>query len=158
LRGASQRGNPETERIASRFAFARERSGEYASGSRLAHDDAFAVVHADAPGIDVFCENRPVARADASGKAIVPSLNAYEPNRISIDRNELPLNSSIATTQQVQVHKIAAALSPTSGSGQGSSRQSSFLMAPMGTPRQSGERAERRRAAASLLATMGRLY
>src|SRR6202047_1419824 len=48
-------------------------------------DDAFAVVDAGAPGLEVFHENRPVAITDSSGKAIVPSLNAYQSNKISID-------------------------------------------------------------------------
>ncbi|MGH6812413.1 MAG: fimbria/pilus outer membrane usher protein [Methylocella sp.] len=64
-------------------------------------DDAFAVVDAGAPGLEVSYENRPVARTDASGKAIVPTLNAYQPNKISIDPRDLPLNASIATTQEI---------------------------------------------------------
>ncbi len=64
-------------------------------------DDAFAIVDAGAPGLEVSYENRPVARTDASGKAIVPTLNAYQPNKISIDPRDLPLNASIATTQEL---------------------------------------------------------
>jgi outer membrane usher protein len=64
-------------------------------------DDAFAIVDAGAPGLEVSFENRPVARTDASGKAIVPTLNAYQPNKISIDPRDLPVNASIATTQEV---------------------------------------------------------
>jgi outer membrane usher protein len=64
-------------------------------------DDAFAIVDAGAPGLEVSYENRPVARTDASGKAIVPTLNAYQSNKISIDPRDLPLNASIATTQEV---------------------------------------------------------
>ncbi len=66
-------------------------------------DDAFAVVDAGAPGIEVYHENRPVARTDGSGKAIVPLLNSYQPNKISIDPRDLPLDASIATTQEVLV-------------------------------------------------------
>jgi outer membrane usher protein len=66
-------------------------------------DDAFAVVDAGAPGIEVFHENRPVSITDSSGKAIVPSLNAYQSNKISIDPINLPLDASIATTQDVLV-------------------------------------------------------
>ncbi len=64
-------------------------------------DDAFAIVDAGAPGLEVSYENRPVAHTDASGKAIVPTLNAYQSNKISIDPRDLPLNASIATTQEV---------------------------------------------------------
>ncbi|MGH6800392.1 MAG: fimbria/pilus outer membrane usher protein, partial [Methylocella sp.] len=66
-------------------------------------DDAFAVVDAGAPGVEVFHENRPVAVTDGSGKAIVPSLNAYQPNKLSIDPSDLPLDASIASTQEVLV-------------------------------------------------------
>jgi outer membrane usher protein len=65
-------------------------------------DDAFAVVDAGAPGVEVYRENRPVAVTDSSGKAVVP-LNAYQPNKVSIDPRELPLDASIATTQDVLV-------------------------------------------------------
>lgn len=64
-------------------------------------NDAFAIVDAGAPGIEVSYENRPVALTDASGKAIVPTLNGYQPNKISIDPRDLPLNASIATTQEI---------------------------------------------------------
>jgi outer membrane usher protein len=66
-------------------------------------DDAFAVVDAGAPGVEIFHENRPVAVTDQNGKAIVPSLNAYQPNKISIDPLNLPLDASIASTQDVFV-------------------------------------------------------
>jgi outer membrane usher protein len=66
-------------------------------------DDAFAIVDAGAPGVEVFHENRPAAVTGSSGKAIVPSLNAYQPNKISIDPINLPLDASIASTQDVIV-------------------------------------------------------
>ncbi len=66
-------------------------------------DDAFAIVDAGAPGVEVFHENRPAAVTDSSGKAIVTSLNAYQPNKISIDPSNLPLDASIASTQNVIV-------------------------------------------------------
>lgn len=64
-------------------------------------DDAFAIVDAGAPGIEISHENRPVARTDASGKAIVPAVHSYQPNKISIDPRDLPLDATIATTQEV---------------------------------------------------------
>ena len=75
--------------------------GDVFFGNRV--DDAFAVVDAGAPGVEVFRENRPVAVTNSSGKAVVPSLNAYQPNKISIDPRQLPLDASIATTQEVLV-------------------------------------------------------
>ena len=70
-------------------------------GNRI--DDAFVVVDTGAPGVEVFRENRPVATTNSSGKAVVPSLNAYQSNKISIDPRELPLDASIAETQEVVV-------------------------------------------------------
>jgi outer membrane usher protein len=64
-------------------------------------DDSFAIVDAGAPDLDVFFENRPVARTGAKGKALVPTLRANQPNKISIDPRHLPLDASIAMTQEV---------------------------------------------------------
>lgn len=64
-------------------------------------DDSFAVVDAGAPDLEVFFENRPVARTGARGKALVPTLHANQPNKISIDPRHLPLNASVAMTQEV---------------------------------------------------------
>lgn len=64
-------------------------------------NDAFAVVDAGAPGLQVFSENRPVAHTDGNGKALVPSLNSYQSNKVSIDPRDLPLNASIQTTQEI---------------------------------------------------------
>jgi outer membrane usher protein len=63
-------------------------------------DDAFAVVDAGAADIDVFYENRFVARTDGSGKALVATLRAYQRNKVSIDPSNLPINASIETTQE----------------------------------------------------------
>jgi outer membrane usher protein len=63
-------------------------------------DDAFAIVDAGAPGVEVFHENRLAAVTDQRGKAIMTSLNAYQPNKISIDPSNLPLDAS---TQDVFV-------------------------------------------------------
>ncbi|SDR61428.1 outer membrane usher protein [Rhizobiales bacterium GAS113] len=64
-------------------------------------DDAFAVVNAGAPHVDVLYENRVVAQTDASGRAIVPTLRAYQANAIAVDPRNLPINASIDTTRQV---------------------------------------------------------
>ncbi len=63
-------------------------------------DDAFAIVDAGAPDIEVSHENRPVARTNKNGKALVPTMNAYQRNKISIDPRDLPLDASIAATQE----------------------------------------------------------
>jgi outer membrane usher protein len=64
-------------------------------------DDAFAVVNAGAPRVDVLDENRVVAQTNGAGLAIVPTLHAYQGNKIAIDPRNLPLNAAIDTTQQM---------------------------------------------------------
>jgi outer membrane usher protein len=79
-------------------------------------DDAFAVVDAGAPGIEVFHENRPVAHTDDSGKAIVPSLNAYQPNYRSIHATCRSMPRS-PRRRKCWCQPIAVASWPISGSG-----------------------------------------
>lgn len=68
-------------------------------GNRI--DDSFAIVNAGTPGVDVLYENRPIAQTDANGKALVPTLHAYQANKLSIDPRKLPLDASIASTQEI---------------------------------------------------------
>jgi outer membrane usher protein len=63
-------------------------------------DDAFAVVDAGAPGVDVLYENRPVGKTDARGQLLVPYLNAYQRNRLSIDPRSLPVDADVARTRE----------------------------------------------------------
>jgi outer membrane usher protein len=103
-------------------------------------DDAFAIVDAGAPGVEVFHENRPVAVTDSSGKAIVPSLNAYQPNKISIDPNNLPLDASIATTQEVLVPTDRSGVFADFGIRTGVHSAVVILNGPNGQPLQAGLR------------------
>ncbi|HEX5508839.1 MAG TPA: fimbria/pilus outer membrane usher protein [Pseudolabrys sp.] len=64
-------------------------------------DDAFAVVDADAPNIDVFYENRPAGTTDRRGQLLIPSLRSYQKNKISIDPRGLPIDADAPTTQDV---------------------------------------------------------
>jgi outer membrane usher protein len=64
-------------------------------------DDAFAVVSAGAPDVEVFFENRPIGRTDGSGKLLVPGLRAYQTNKIAIDPRGLPLDAEAKTTQEI---------------------------------------------------------
>lgn len=73
--------------------------GDVFVGNRI--DDAFAVVKTGAPGIDVLYENRVVARTNASGNALIPTLRSYQSNRISIDPRGLPVTSLAETTLEV---------------------------------------------------------
>jgi outer membrane usher protein len=57
---------------------------------------SFAVVDlAGLPNIPVYVENQPVAHTDESGHAVLYNLRSYEPNRISIVPEDLPLDTSI---------------------------------------------------------------
>jgi outer membrane usher protein len=66
-------------------------------------DDSFAVVDVGAPDVEVSAGNRPVARSNRSGKAIVPRLNSYEMNRISIDPTNLPVDADVPETSRIVV-------------------------------------------------------
>lgn len=74
-------------------------AGDLFLGNRI--DDAFAVVKAGAAGVDVLYENRVVARTNATGNAVIPTLRSYQPNRIAIDPRSLPLTSLAETTVEV---------------------------------------------------------
>lgn len=45
--------------------------------------------------MNVYRENQHLGTTDSQGRAIVPGLRAYEPNRISIDSEELPIEALI---------------------------------------------------------------
>jgi outer membrane usher protein len=64
-------------------------------------DDAFAVVETGAPGVEVFHENRSVGITDSAGRALVPGLRSYQPNKISIDTSSLPVDADITTTESI---------------------------------------------------------
>jgi outer membrane usher protein len=64
-------------------------------------DDAFAVVDAGAPGVEVFHENRSMGFTDASGRLLIPSLRSYQRNKITIDARNLPVDADIHTTEEV---------------------------------------------------------
>jgi len=66
-------------------------------------DDAFAVVDTGAAGVDVLYENRPAGRSNSRGKLLLPNLRAYEPNRVSIDPTNLPVDATVAETSDTTV-------------------------------------------------------
>ncbi|PWW04402.1 outer membrane usher protein [Hoeflea marina] len=63
--------------------------------------DAFAIVDAGAPGVDVQYENRPAGVTDRNGKLLLPRLRSYQRNRISIDPTDLPLDAVVNNTRDV---------------------------------------------------------
>ncbi|MEW6644163.1 MAG: fimbria/pilus outer membrane usher protein [Pseudomonadota bacterium] len=62
-------------------------------------DDAFAVVDAGAPNVDVFYENRPIATTGANGMVLVPYLRAYQKNWISVDPKNLAVDADVPKTK-----------------------------------------------------------
>ena len=65
--------------------------------------DGFAIVDAGAPGVEVSFENRPVGQTDRNGKLLLADLLSYQPNRITIDPTDLPLDAAVEGTRQVAV-------------------------------------------------------
>ncbi|TDW20215.1 outer membrane usher protein [Rhizobium azibense] len=66
-------------------------------------EDAFAVVDVGTPGVDVQQQNRPVGKTNGSGRILVPNLNSYEPNTVSIDPKNLPVDADVPATREVVV-------------------------------------------------------
>lgn len=66
-------------------------------------DDAFAVVDAGAPDVDVFYENRPVATTGSNGMVLIPYLRAYQNNSISIDAKNLAVDADVPRTKTAVV-------------------------------------------------------
>lgn len=59
-------------------------------------DGGFAVVEVDDyPDVQVLHDHRRVARTDLRGRALVPGLRGYEPNRISVDAADLPFDANV---------------------------------------------------------------
>ncbi|MDQ9170888.1 fimbria/pilus outer membrane usher protein [Oxalobacteraceae bacterium R-40] len=63
--------------------------------------DSFAVVKVgNFPNVRVLHENQPVARTNEHGVALIPSLRAYEVNKIGFVEADLPLTVSVENTQK----------------------------------------------------------
>ncbi|CAN7687763.1 fimbria/pilus outer membrane usher protein [Rhizobium rhizogenes] len=75
--------------------------GDVFTSTRI--DDAFAVVDVGTPGVEVQQQNRPVGKTNNSGRILVPNLNSYEPNTVSIDPKNLPVDADVPATKEVVV-------------------------------------------------------
>jgi outer membrane usher protein len=65
--------------------------------------NSFAVVEAgDAPGVSVYRENQLVGTTDAQGRLLVPDLQPFSVNRLSIDDSALPVATGL-TASDVQI-------------------------------------------------------
>jgi outer membrane usher protein len=61
-------------------------------------DGSFALVDiAGVPGVPVYVENQLVTHTDAAGRAMLHNLRSYEASRISIEPEDLPIDTSIDT-------------------------------------------------------------
>lgn len=65
--------------------------------------DSFAVVDAGVPNVPVMLQNRPAAKTGRNGKALVPGLLSYTKNTISIDVANLPVDVTVAATEETVV-------------------------------------------------------
>ncbi len=61
-------------------------------------DDGFAVVDTGAPGVTVKHQNNVVGRTGSDGRILVPGLQSYQNNRISIDPSNLPVDAEVDKT------------------------------------------------------------
>ena len=65
--------------------------------------DSFAIVDAGAAGVAVEYENRFAGRTGSNGRILLPSLNAYQKNKIAIDVADLPINADFEETEMIVV-------------------------------------------------------
>jgi outer membrane usher protein len=61
--------------------------------------DAFTLVDAGAPGVDVLQDNRVIGKTDYWGQLLVPNLRGFEDNKIAIDPMTLPLSAQASITE-----------------------------------------------------------
>jgi len=64
-------------------------------------DDAFAVVETGVAAVPVYYQNRLVAMTDSSGRALIPGLVSYQPNKIAIDTTKLPVDADVSASETV---------------------------------------------------------
>jgi outer membrane usher protein len=67
--------------------------------------DAFAIVDAEYPGIEVLSQNRAVGKTGRNGKILVPNLAAYYKNKIEIETDSLPVAAEAIRTE---THAVVA--------------------------------------------------
>lgn len=64
--------------------------------------DAFALVRVpDMPGVRVYYSHQEIGRTDRHGNLLVPNLQSYLPNELSIADEDVPLMSAIEATDRV---------------------------------------------------------
>ena len=69
--------------------------------------DAFALVKAGAPGVEVLQDNRPVGQTGFQGALLVPNLRPFEDNKIGIDPTTLPPTAVAQSSEEILRPKFA---------------------------------------------------
>jgi outer membrane usher protein len=65
-------------------------------------DDGFTVVDtAGTGGVRVALENRPVGRTNGAGRLLVPDLQSWLPNAISLDATDLPIDAALSDSSRL---------------------------------------------------------
>jgi outer membrane usher protein len=82
--------------------------GSIMAGRKI--NDSFAIVNVGAPDVPVSYENRPAGKTGRNGKLLLPQLNSFQKNRISIDTENLPLTADVGETEIVVVPRDMAGL------------------------------------------------
>ncbi len=72
--------------------------GTVQAGRRI--HDAYALVDLGYPDVAVFLENRPIGRTDSDGFLLVNDLNAYQPNKLSLQALDLPLDVTVGSAER----------------------------------------------------------
>jgi outer membrane usher protein len=91
--GADRTGNQTTGRVEAQGALSLLAEEIFASNTI---NDSFAVVDTNGiKGIQVLDENRPVGVTDSSGMILVPDLQSFEDNHISIDPADVPADATL---------------------------------------------------------------
>jgi outer membrane usher protein len=73
-------------------------------------DDSFAIVETGAPDVEVSHENRVVGRTDENGRILVPSLRAWEVNKITINPDDMPATVQTPETRVKAVPRARSAV------------------------------------------------
>jgi outer membrane usher protein len=66
-------------------------------------DDSFAVIEGAGEHTPVLSNTRLATRTDRSGRALVPYLSSFQPNAVSIDPSEMPVDLKPARTEAVVI-------------------------------------------------------
>lgn len=69
--------------------------GNYVFASRPITDSFAAVEVPEAPNVQLYWQNQPVAKTNADGFALIPRLLSYQKNTIRAEQSDLPLDAQV---------------------------------------------------------------